>query len=364
MVDQSMSSTMSAPDAGWQSRFSGLIVVVLAALMAVLDVTRLTGLWPCDIACQGGAHYQTVSGWSVIWFGLLAHLILFGLLWRDVQRGRWCAWSIRCAWFLTGVSLFFTGIAWELQVVCPYCITIHVITAIIVVMCHPFPRAVRWWQVASWLITGLLATNFIFHHKAVADVVAEPSDSVITTPKDFAFHIAADKGRTYGKTTATTTLEIVIDITCRHCAELYQPLMEALKPALNNGQLRVVIRHLIRPSQPAVVPASELLFAAAAIGEHQIAMEVLLGTKPDASAAGMTSRLAEVIPLEKLSPLSHEQQAAISTLIADDQQRIKLLGVGPRTPAAALLVDGRVTHRWGGDLPIAAIVSALPETAY
>jgi protein-disulfide isomerase len=361
VVDQSATSTT---DIAWQSRLGGLGVVVLAALMVVLDGTRLTGIWPCDIACQGGAHYQKLGGISVIWYGLITHLALLALVWRDVRRGKWCAWSIRLAWLLAGISLFFTAIAWQLQVVCPYCITIHVTTAIIVMMCHPFPRAVRWWQVLSWLMTGLLITNLAFHHKAIPDVTTSTTDPTVTTPDNVALHLAADKGRTYGRPQAAATLEIVIDVTCRHCAELYQPLMLALKPAIADGQVRVIIRHLVRPSQPAGKPASELLFAAAALGEHAVAMDVLLGTNPDASAAGLTSRLADVIDLAKLSPILHEQHAAISTLIADDQQRIQLLSVGPRTPAAALIVDGRVTQRWGGDLPVTAILVALPKTAY
>ena len=231
-------------------------------------------------------------------------------------------------------------------------------------MCHPFPRAVRWWQVLSWLMTGLFVTNFAFHHNAIADIATSPTDPVVTAPNDVALHIAADKGRTYGKPHATATLEIVIDLTCRHCAELYQPLMLALKPAIADGQVRVVIRHLVRPSQPAAQPASELIFAAAALGEHAVAMDVLLGTNPDANAAGLTSRLADVIDLAKLSPILNKQHAAITTLIADDQQRIQLLGVGPRAPAAALIIDGRVTQRWGGDLPVAAVLAALPKTAY
>ena len=215
-------------------------------------------------------------------------------------------------------------------------------------------------------MTGFLLLNFLFHYRAlpdIADATATHNDPTITVPNDVALTLAADKGRSYGKSDATATLEMVIDLTCRHCAEEYQPVMVALKPAITNGQVRVVVRHLVRPSQPAAQPATELAFAAAALGEHTVAMDVLLGTNPDASTAGLTNRLAEVIDLAKLTPIL-QQSSALHQLIADDQQRILMLGLGPRTPAAALIIDGRVTQRWAGDLPVAGILAALPKTEF
>lgn len=344
----------------WQSRLRGMVVIILAVVIFILDGARLTNLWPCDIACQGGAHYQTVAGLSIIWFALLSHAGLIALAWRDVRRGAWCPWFIRYVWLLAGISTFFSWIAWQLSLVCIYCIIVHATTAVIVLLSYPFPRSVRWWQVVSWLITGLLIMNALFHHTVVADVTETkpPTNSQISA-NSMEKRLAADRGRNYGKSTAPKTLAVIIDLTCRHCAEQYEPVMEALQPAIEDGSVRVVVYHLVRPSQPAALPATELAFAAAAVGQHKIALSLLLGTNPDATASGLTNRLADVLDIDKLSSLLTTYHADISAVIADDQQSIKQLALGPRTPSAALIIDGRVTQKWGGELPVSSIVTAV-----
>lgn len=358
------SEETAAPDytSAWRSRLGGMTVIILAVVMLILDSARLTSLWPCDIACQGGAHYQHVAGISVIWFALFSHAGLVALSWRDVRRGGWCPWYIRLVWFLSGISLFFLWVANALDVVCPYCLIIHFTTFSILALSVPFPRTVRWWQSLSWLIAGFLVSNFVFHHAMVRDVAPTTIPTTNTqSATSMEQQVAANRGRTYGATTAPRTLEIIIDLTCRHCAEQYEPLMEALQPAINQHHVRVIVRHLVRPSQPAALPATELAVAAAALDQHAIALSMLLGTNPDASASGLTNRLADVVDITKLSPLLTTHHSAISAVITEDQQRIGQLGLGPRTPSAALIDDGRVTQRWSGDLPITSIVTAVTQ---
>jgi hypothetical protein len=202
--------------------------------------------------------------------------------------------------------------------------------------------------------------NAIFHHTVVADVDHPPSVTPPVASEDgMNYRVAADHGRMYGHRTAPRTLDIIIDLTCRHCAEQYQPLFTALQPTIQAGQVRVIVHHLIRPSQPAARPATELVFAAAALDQHAIALDVLLGSNPDASASGLTNRLAEVIDIAKLSPLLTTYQSDLNAVISEDQIRITQLELGPRTPAAALTENGRITHRWSGNLPIAGIMAAL-----
>jgi protein-disulfide isomerase len=204
---------------------------------------------------------------------------------------------------------------------------------------------------------GWLAFNAVFHHAPVADVATTLPPS--TTPVDVDVSTAINRGRTYGDPAAPRTLEVVIDLTCRHCAEQYRPLMEALKPALAAKRVRVVVRHLVRPSQHASTPAAELALAAAAISEHGAALEILLGSNPDAGEAGLRARLADVLDPTKLDGVIDRSMDTIRTALADDQQRIALLGTGPQTPSAVLLEDGKVTKRWAGNLPAAAIAAAL-----
>lgn len=335
-------------------RLHRLLLALTATVMAGLDAARLTALWPCDIACQGGAHYQTLLGVPVVGLALAAHTVLLALAWRDVRRGRSTVWTVRLVLLLLGVSVFFLSVAHRLELSCTYCQTIHGLTigAVLLII----PLATRPWE-SLWLpLMGWLVFNAVFHHTPVADAMAPTTG---TRPVDADVTLAADHGRSYGDRTAPRTLEVVIDLTCRHCAEQYRPLMDALKPALAAKRVRVVVRHLVRPSQGASTPAAELALAAAAVGGHAVALEVLLGSNPDAGAAGLRARVAEVVDPAKLDAVMANGIETIRTLLADDQQRVTLLGVGPRTPSAVLLEDGKVTRRWVGDLPAAAIAAAL-----
>ena len=336
-----------------------LLLLVCGLILVAADLARLTGWWPCDIACQGGAHYQTLAGVSIVWPALVAHLLLAWWAGRDLRRGTTNPWTVRLVLWLTGSTLFFHLIARELALSCPYCQLVHLLTMVALLLI--IPMATRWRESLLLPLAGWLIMNALFHHQAVADVAAPghgPGQSATATSPVSA---AADRGRTYGVASARRTLEIVIDLTCSHCAEQYRPVMDALKPAIAAKRVQVVIRHLVRPSQPASQHASELALAAAAIGEHATAMEVLLGSNPDAGFAGLKARLAEVVDPTKLDGVLTRDAAAISALIADDQQRIAQLGMGPRTPAAALSEDGKVVKRWSGDLPLADLVASLDD---
>ncbi len=336
-----------------------LLACLVGLVLAGLDISRLTGLWSCDIACQGGAHYQQVAGLSVVWPALLVHLLIAALAWRDFQRGGWCPWSIRLMWFAAGVSLFFLLIAKQLDLSCTYCHTIHLATFVLLGLATPWARTVRWWNAGAWLLAGWLVTNAVFHHAAVPDLLPPTRPQLPVTVEDVARHHTAEIGRTYGYASAPRTLEIVIDLTCRHCAEQYRPLMASLKPAIDAKRVCVIVRHLVRPSQPASRPAAELVVAAAAMGEHAVAMDTLLGSNPDAGLAGLKSRLGDVIDPVRLDATLTKNATTISLLIVDDQQRIRELGAGLRTPAAVLSENGKVTKQWSGNLPVTAIVSAL-----
>lgn len=331
-----------------------VLLLIIAVVLTGMDLSRLSGLWPCDIACQGGAHYQTLWGISIIWPALATHGLLTWLAWHDVRRGRANLWTVRLMHFLFGVSVFFLLIINELDLECLYCGLVHWLTLLAFSLVVPFSTR----RVSLWLpVFGWLVMNALFHHTPVPD--AARSTGTTVAPVDVDLSIAVNRGRTYGDPAAAKTLEVVIDLTCTHCAEQYRPLMIALKPALAAKRVRVVVRHLVRPSQAASTPAAELALAAAAIGEHAAAMEVLLGSNPDSGLAGLTARVAEVVDPAKLDAVMKRDIGAIRTVLGDDQSRVLLLGTGPRTPAAVLLEDGKVTKRWVGDLPATAITAAL-----
>lgn len=332
---------------------------LVMSLLCGMDVARLTGWWPCDVVCQGGAHYQTVLNLSVIWLALVAHVTLTVLAVRDVRRGSYCAWTTRLSFLLAGVSLFFLFVAYQLDLHCPYCRAVHWGTVAALFCLGSLPAGMRWWQPLSWFLAGILGANAVFHHTAVPDLLPPTRPQHPVSVEDVARHHTAESGRTYGNVSAPRTLEVIIDLTCRHCAEQYRPLMTALKPAIDAKRVRVIVRHLVRPSQPASRPAAELVVAAATMKEHAVAMDTLLGSNPDAGLPGLTARLAEVLDPIRLNAALTSNATAITLLIVDDQQRIGQLGLGPRTPAAVLSEDGKVIKTWVGDLPVPAIVAAL-----
>jgi len=327
-------------------RVHRILLLIIAVVLTGMDLSRLTGLWPCDIACQGGAHYQTLFGISVIWPALITHGLLTWLAWHDVRRGRANLWTVRLVHLLFGGSVFFLLIASALDLSCIYCLAVHWLTILAFLLVLPYSTR----QVSLWLpIAGWLIMNALFHHGPVADIAA-PSVTPAT-----AVSSEVGRGRTYGQKHAARQLDILIDLTCRHCAEQYRPLMAALQPAIAAGRVHVTVRHLARPSQPASRPAAVLALAAAVMGEHAVAMEVLLGTNPDAGFDGLKARLSEVVDPAKLNATLTTQMPAIEALLADDQKRMGTL----RTPSAVLIAADGTAKTWMGELPVAAIIAAL-----
>ena len=339
-------------------------VLLLALLQA--DLARLTGLWPCDVACQGGAHYQSVGGISVVWFALAAHVGLSGLALRDFHRGATCAWTVRLCWLLGGVAVFFLIVAYQLGISCPYCRLTHAgaLLAIIAVSRAAKVQETRWWQNGFWALAGWLISNAVFHHTPVADVSVPPSGT--TTPTvtqpiagDDALLARIDAGRTRGRADAPATLELALDLHCATCAKLHGPLLVALTPAIAEGRLKVVIRLVVRLSHPVGRDAAHLVLAAAAIGEHETALITLLDSNPMSRPEGLRARLAEAIAIAPIDLVLHDHLAALDQTIAEDAARLVALKVGIKTPSAVLLRDGREISRWSGEFAPALVVDAL-----
>lgn len=343
------------------SRIANELLTAPALIWAlvVLAVLRLFDVFPCDAGCQGGGYYQHIGPLPLMLPALGVYLTLAILITRDAQRGGWSPWTIRIAYFLAGVSLFFALVSSSLGLKCVFCTLCHLTSFALLFHLAPFPSQVRWWHAVSWLMAGMLVLNAVYHHTPVADVATSTTTTPEAALSQRTVYKAADLGRTYGDVSAPRTLEVVVDLTCRHCAEQYRPLMEALKPAITAKRVRIIVRHLVRPSQAASGPAAELVLAAAAMQEHAAAMEVLLGSSADAGSAGMKARLAEVIDPAKLDGILGKDRAAITVLLDQDQRHIGQLGVGSRTPSAVLREDGKVIKAWSGDLPVSAIIATL-----
>lgn len=348
-----------------QARFGigRLTLPVLMLALVAFDLSRLAGLWPCDVGCQGGAHYQTVLGISVVWPALAAHLAMAVLTLRDLRHGGWCSWTRHTLGLLVGVTWFFSGISAQLGLDCTYCSAIHLTTffawmALITV----WPSNARWWHVLAWPLVGWLLANAVFHHGPVADVAAP----TVTTPTvmppgaaDAALLQRIDAARSRGRADAPTTLELALDLHCASCAKLHGPLMTALAPALADGRLKVVVRLLVRSSHPVGRDAARLVLAAAAAGEHETALTTLLDSNPRSQPDGLRARLAEVIAIAPVDAVLRDHLAALDQVISEDAARLAKLKIGIRTPSAVLLRGERELGRWSGDFAPALVVDAL-----
>ena len=348
-----------------RSRFGSRLFTLpfLLVTLVVADLSRLFGLWPCDVGCQGGAYYQTVAGISVVWPALAAHLALAVLAVRDARRGGWCAWTLRAMSLLAGVSVFFLLVSLDLRLECSFCLFVHMTTLIAAGFTNQPPRSVRWWQRGAWTLAGWLIANAIFHHMPVADVSTPPSGTTPTVTQplagDAALLARIDGGRTRGRADAPATLELALDLHCATCAKLHGPLLVALAPAIADGRLKVVIRLVVRLSHPVGRDAAHLVLAAAAIGEHETALITLLDSNPMSRPEGLRARLAEAIAIAPIDLVLHDHLAALDQTIAEDAARLVALKVGIKTPSAVLLRDGREISRWSGEFAPALVVDAL-----
>jgi hypothetical protein len=332
--------------------------------LAAADVSRLAGWWPCEVACQGGAHYQAVAGIPVVWLGLLAHAGLAALAFRDARRGSWCAWTIRLCWILAGTAVFFLGIAWQLGLHCPFCRMAQTGALLALFLVRPLAPGMRWWHAAGWLLAGWLLANATFHHAPVADAPAIPTITppAVTAPADDAVYQRADANRRQGPATAPLRAELVVDFTCPHCAELHGPLLQALKQPLAEGRVELVTRHLVRQAPPLHRELARLAFAAATLSaaDHRLAVTTLLGVQRDARLDSLRARLSEAIVLADLDAVLRDHAPVIERLIDDDQRRLIALDAAVQTPSLVISrrSSGEVVTRWQGS---ALNVGAIPD---
>jgi uncharacterized membrane protein/protein-disulfide isomerase len=348
-------------------RLNAVIVVIAAALLCGMDIARLSGLWPCDVACQGGAYYQHIFGVSLLIPAILMHGLLFILALRDSRRGQWSATTIYVLWFLAGISIFYLVIAYALALMCTYCLLSHAVTLLSLFFARPFPPGLHLRSLIITLVVGALSMNALYHHTPVIDqatsntVIAPNTAPNITAPTDM--RKSMDRGRYYGQTDKGLTLYVALDLSCQHCAEWYPNAMAAWTPLIDQQRVHVVVLHMVRPAIPVTRTGARLAFAAAGLQAHAPAMSTLLGSHAEAEETGLIRRLADVIDAERLRTVLQQHSAEIDALIDSDQRRIKELGLGQRTPAIALEQNGKITHRWSGHPDLSAIIETINKFA-
>jgi Thioredoxin len=320
-------------------------VAIGACLPAVLTALRLSGWWSCEVACQGGGYYQRVLGIDVLWPGLIAYICLGLSMLNDAWRHP--LWSRRTgmlAGALGGVSLFYLYIAWSLGLVCAFCLSVHALVLVVLLAVagdSALPTAVL-------LLLGALGSNALFHHQPVADV-ANPSPSAPTTP----LAQRADAQRQRGLASAPIRIDYALSLQCSHCAEQHQPLLDALAPAIAEGRVRLVMRPVVRASDPGGRWLAQCALAAAARSPEAFDdfLRERLGTRAELTRDELLTLGGDLPSLDRDTP-------AVAGLVDGDQQALAALGYRGATPFIAIRRGTKIT-RYARDLPLAEILASL-----
>jgi protein-disulfide isomerase len=363
----------------------GLVLAALAAALicAGLVLSEAVPIWPCDIACAGGGAYRHVLGIPVPWLGLSGCLTLFtvalGLPRGATEKttdpilakrrrlravlGYACAQTI--GWALIGGAVFFLWTAWRLGMACRQCLAVH--TAILacigpLIALPGFASA----RVAA-CVAGFCVLLAEYGPALRIDAVAPtPPPAAVST--DAAWLDAVRQGRQRGAANAPLALAIVVDAQCQACADDWPALDRALAPLVGAGRVRLVIRPLVRPSEPASAVLADCIDAAAADGQghHARALRALLGSRAGISAsAAVATDAAQAIDAAGLAQIAAQHAAALAALRGDDARWLASVAPGGHgnvvTPFAVLSdAGGHELRRWSGaDLDAAAVAATI-----
>ena len=343
---------------------------LLAALIAALRLVPVPGLWPCDVACAGGGHYQALGGVSVLWAAAVGALAFAGLCLRERHRPALSLPARALGWALIGGSLYFLVIGWRLDVVCPHCLAVH--TAVLG-CAGGLLRGVAWRDAATTgvaaALVAALGLHAAFHPGLVrdgadVDLLTDLRAPALSAGNKLAF-ATADSARRRGDSTAPVILELVVDFQCPNCAAIHHELLNALAPALAAGKAEVVTRHLVRRSEPASLTLARWAAAAAMDGQarYDLYVATMLGSRAGADARDLRARLGEMIDPLSLEGSIERHPGAIDRLVADDAKRLGEVQATARTPQLIAVdrASGAVLKRWQGELHLDEIAAWLTQ---
>jgi hypothetical protein len=226
----------------------------------------------------------------------------------------------------------------------------------------PLPRSAR----ALAIIVGFVALLAAYGPGLRLDVPV-PSDppSPPADAAEQAWHERADANRRQGRTDAPLVLELAIDFQCPHCAESYDRLIAMLAPAVTEGTLEIVVRHAVRPSEPASHDLAGWAFAAAAESgaAYRAYVGGMLGTRDGVLTADLLhGPMAEPLRLAERKRQASQHATVIATLVDSDSIRLRELGFKGRTPLAELRDrHGRRLGRWETEITPSAVLATLAQ---
>ena len=337
-------------------RWLRIVASVIAIALPVLCVVRLIGWWPCAVSCNGGGAYASWAGISTL--GIAA--VVYASLAANVVRGAWLgAWRpevVLGAWMLVGVSAFFVSVMIRLGLPCSHCLTVH--SGVLILALLLIPAGQSWQRRGLAALLGFLLANLAFHHQPLRDAVdpatiTAPITAIAPVANQSTTLATIDANRSLGSLTAPWRLDMAIDLTCPHCADLYGALITALQ-GLTGDRLRLVTRCVVRRSAPASGMLGRYALAAAAIDRStwNAVITVLLGSRTDAEWASVRTQVAEVTSVDLIEQREAATRTDLVTLQRSDQRELLERNLGTTTPGLALIevASGRTVRTWSGEL--------------
>jgi hypothetical protein len=306
----------------------GRYVAMLSGLLAVLSLVKLVpGWWPCEVACSAGAAYDHLLGFANVVLGAIAYAGLAVLTLGEGRRLYLRPGTELLIWLLLGGSLFYSVLAWRLDMLCSHCLAVH---------------GLAWWLLPAVLpgtlrapvpVLAVLLSALSLHAWYHPGPIRPASVDTVDVDPWLAERLHAGLG--YGQAPAPSTALIVLRSECPHCREQFDSLVGDLLPLVDSGRLR--LRFVIETVAGDEFSAyrGRLLLAAAIRGEFVAAYRALL------LSGGLHSRQDHldalslaVAEIEELAALAKTDEVAI--LLGREQQ---LLGDQPGRSPRIVLYD-------------------------
>ena len=199
----------------------------------------------------------------------------------------------------------------------------------------------------------------------LAELAAEhPADN--STQKELELeHIRSVAAlRRWGSPQAPLQAELVIDINCAHCGDIFVPTFVALEPSLTAQKISVNVRWILRPTEPAARDLVMHVLSASDVDQCRLLGSLLIGTPAGRNWRMMRTRLSEIINPDAIEQRYAEVKSAIEVVLQRDAEWLSVHSVVQVPTFIVFNADGLEVKRWSGkDFNLAEIQAFIAENS-
>jgi len=154
--------------------------------------------------------------------------------------------------------------------------------------------------------------------------------------------------RQLGTGKASATVDLVLDINCLHCAEVFSPTMLALQHFAAAGAIDVTVRWWPRPREVQSTDLISHILAAPNATEFRLLSSLVVGTPAGRDWQFLRPRLAELIEPSIVERRYEANREAIAGLLAEDAAFVKRWSLRHVPTIILQGRDGTLLGRWEG----------------